>query len=390
MTDLMPADAESGPRRRRMLLLLTSTAGGVGLHALYLARDLSRERFDLTVAFGPGYPLDDAFDRLGVPVERLSISRRLNPWVNLRGFVQVIRLMRRHRYDIVCMQQSIASFMGRVAAGLAGVPVRIVIVQVYASHPHQHPIKRGIFRLVERALDALTTRYVAVAESTRRFGVHSRIMKPDKVLVIHNATDLGVTPGGDRDDQRRALGVDGVAPVIVTVGRFERQKGLSDLLEGAAEVRRRGVTARFLIVGDGPLRADLERRARDLELSESVRFTGWRDDVPRVLAASDVFCLSSLWEQFPFVILEAMAMSLPVVATSVDGNPEAVVDGETGLLVPPRDPRSLADALVVLARDLPRAARMGRAGRRRVEERFGVERMIRSYEDMFQAACHDG
>jgi len=167
----------------------------------------------------------------------------------------------------------------------------------------------------------------------------------------------------------------------VTAGRLETQKGLMYLLDAAALVRRELPTAHVLIVGDGPLGPRLRAQAERLGLTEVVRFAGWRDDVPRLTHAADVFCLASLWESFGLVLAEAMSMSKPVVATDVDGIPEVVSHGRTGLLVPPRDPPALAAALLAVLRDTALAARLGQAGRERVAAHFrlapNMERLAR-------------
>jgi glycosyltransferase involved in cell wall biosynthesis len=183
-------------------------------------------------------------------------------------------------------------------------------------------------------------------------------------------------PGEGREPVRRALGLDAAAPVVGVVGRLEAQKGHTYLLDAWPDVRRDFPGARLLVVGDGALRAELEARALGPGLHGSVTFTGFRADVPRVLAALDVLVLPSLYEGMPLTVIEASAMGLPVVATAVDGTPEVVRDGETGRLVPPARPAALADALRALLADPARARAMGRAGRAHVLARFDLDTQV--------------
>ncbi len=367
--------------RAKVLLFVTSTAGGAGLHSFLLAKHLCRQRFDLSIAFGPGYPLDERFLELDVPVHVLSVSRKIRPATNLRGFWQVWRLLRKERFDAVVTACSIAGFLGRAAAVLARVHAVGHIIHVYACRPFQNPWKKRMYWVIEKLLDPWTHRYAAVSEATKRYGVEQHLMRPDKVDVIHNAIDLTDKKRLPREEACRALGLDPERPIVGTLSRCEPQKGLTYLLAAAAELGQNGLLVQFVIVGEGPLLESLKREAQQRALEDRVHFLGWRDDIPRVLSCFDVFCQASLWEQAPLALVEAMAMEVPVVATDVDGTSEIVAKNETGLLVPPKDPSSLAAALAEMLSDLERARAMGRAARRRVEERFSAATMVHHYEE---------
>ena len=376
--------ADARERRIRVLLLLTSTAGGAGLQNYLLAKHLSRDAFDLTVAYGPGYPLDDSFPRLGISIEVLPMSRKVAPHVNARGYLAIRRLLRRERFDVVCTSCSIAGMMGRIAAARAHVPAIMHVIHVYASQPHQHPAKVRLYRWIERWLDAVTGRYVSVSNAAKQYGVDTGIMPAEKVDVIFNAVEPADQNRRPRAEVRRELGIPADAPVIGTVGRCERQKGMRYFLEAATGVRKRYPDARFLVVGDGPLQDELEAYARDLGIDDATMFLGWRDDVPDLLGAMDVLGLASLWETFGLVLAEAMEARLPVVATRVDGIPEVVEDGLTGILVPPTDVPAMVDAFIRVLGDADLAEKMGKAGAERLAEVFSVQDMVRSYEAVFR------
>jgi len=237
--------------------------------------------------------------------------------------------------------------------------------------------------MIEQALDPLTTRYVAVSKATRNYGVATGIMAQDKVDVVYNAIELDDKIPVTRSQARRLLGLRDDATVIGTLSRCEQQKGLEYLIRAARLVDSADSCVQFVIVGDGPLRAELTALRDQLCLGECVVFAGWRDDIAAALSAMDIYCMASLWEQAPLAIAEAMAMRLPVVATAVDGIPEMVIDGYTVILVPPQDPRALADALLELIANRGRAKSMGEAGRERAIEYFSIDGMIAQYDEIF-------
>jgi glycosyltransferase involved in cell wall biosynthesis len=195
------------------------------------------------------------------------------------------------------------------------------------------------------------------------------------VRVVHEGVP-DRPPGAGGADALAALGVPAGAPVVGNVAALTDHKDHATLLRAARIVLDRAPQARFVIVGDGELRPRLRELHRQLALGEGCVFAGFRDDVDRLLPAFSVFCLSSHMEGLGTSLLDAMAFARPVVATRAGGIPDAVEDGVTGRLVPPRDPAALAGALLELLADPARRQAMGRAGRRRFEERFTADRMV--------------
>jgi glycosyltransferase involved in cell wall biosynthesis len=208
------------------------------------------------------------------------------------------------------------------------------------------------------------------------------IVSPQRVVTIHNGIDMN-RQFPDRETARRALGLDPRRPAVGMVGRLSRQKAPEDFLRVAVLVARKVPATTFVVVGDGPLRSQLEQLAASQGIGASTRFLGFRDDVPLVLAALDVFLLTSLWEGFPLTILEAMATGKPVVATTVSGVPEVVEHGVTGFLTPPKRVEQLATHVVTLLRDSALAQKMGQAGRHRIEKCFTLDQMIAQLTDLY-------
>jgi glycosyltransferase involved in cell wall biosynthesis len=211
--------------------------------------------------------------------------------------------------------------------------------------------------------------------------LQSLIPKPERVTVIHNGVSTDRFRPSDSGALRDTL-TQGGRPIVVTVSRLEPQKALFVLIEAAELVHE----ATFVVVGDGSERGELQARGLSLVTQGRLKFLGSREDVPALLAACDLFVLPSLFEGLPIAVLEAMASAKPVVATRIDGTDEIVQDGVTGILVPPRDARSLADAILWILRNPSDGRRMGEVGRGRILTEFSaelmVERTVRLYEEL--------
>jgi glycosyltransferase involved in cell wall biosynthesis len=273
-------------------------------------------------------------------------------------------------------------------AGLAAVAVRTPAL-VMTKHGmtfwrgwRQAPLARFVLR-----------RAVSVAVSDE---VHSAIVAGGwapaaRVRTILNGVDPErYCPGRGREAARRALGWTGDEFVVGIVARLAPEKDHANLVRGFAQFARATPRARLAIIGDGPLRAALEAEAAGRRLGDRCRFLGERRDVPDLLPGLDLFVLSSTREGTPLTLLEAMAAGLSAVTTAVGGMPAVVVEGETGLLVPPGEPEALASAFARLAADPEARRRMGAAGRRRVVERYSLDRMTRDYERLYLGMVRQG
>lgn len=264
--------------------------------------------------------------------------------------------------------------LGIAAAKLAGIRCIAATSHLY------YPLRKVRWARVKQFMQAAAIdRYIAVSgELSRRLrddlGVPGR-----KLRVVHNGIPVPRSVPKIDDELRGSLLQGANRPIVLTAARLHEQKGHEHLLEAAVHVPR----ALFVLAGDGPERERLEARARDIGIEDRVRFLGLRDDVGALLAACDLFVLPSLYEGLPLSVLEAMAVARPVIATSVGGTAEAVIDGENGLVVPPADPAALAAAINSLLSDPARATRMGQAGRARVIESFSIESMVRGVEAVY-------
>jgi glycosyltransferase involved in cell wall biosynthesis len=272
-----------------------------------------------------------------------------------------------------------SNLWGRVGAILAGIPVRI------AAERNVDDWKGPIRRWLDRRLAPWTSKVVAVSGKVEEF-CRDRIGIPDEKLVtIRNgiSVDRFKPLYGSREASRAALGVAPGDLVVTQVARLVPQKGYDVLLKAAGLVRRRYPRIRLMIVGEGPSREALAAQAEHLGIGQAISFLGFRKNVREVLWATDIFVLASWREGLPVSLLEAMAASLPSVVTSVGGNDEAVVEGETGFLVPPGDVVLMADRINRLLDDRALRERMGTAAFKRVESEFSAERMVRETEALY-------
>jgi glycosyltransferase involved in cell wall biosynthesis len=372
-------EAAAGPLARQSVsarprVVIVITLAGVGGAQSYVASLLEAltERYEVVVAAHGRGPLSEAVEGAGARYEELRWMRRsLGPW-DLAGVLELVALFRRERPEVAHLNSSKAGILGRLAAAICGVPVRIFTVHGWAFAAHRG-LKSSLYRLADRILRPVTTAFVCPAHHEREAGIRARTCDPATSVVIPNAVDLRRFP---------AAKLGGDPPVLVSVGRLHRPKDFLTLVRALALLARGSFRA--VIVGDGPDRPLIESAIAEAGLNGAIELTGEREDVDELLAAADLFALSSWSECFPISVLEAMAAGLPVAATAVGGVSEQVVEGETGLLVPAGDTPALARALETMLADPALRRRMGTAGRRRVEQRFDLAAFRSAHLELYE------
>jgi len=313
----------------------------------------------------------------GVAVHVLGKRPGLDP----AAVVRLVRLLRRLRPDVV-HSRNWGAFDAVPAARLAG--VRAVIHGEHGREAADPEGRDGRRNRVRRLLAPLVSQWVTVSDDLRRWLVERVGIPAARVVTIHNGVDTTRFVEGDRERAREALGLPPASPVVGTVGRLDPVKDHLGLVDAFRRIRARRPDAVLVIAGDGPLRDALRRAVTAAGLGAAVRLLGERADVPRVLAALDVFVLPSLAEGISNTVLEAMACGLPVVATRVGGNPELVEDGVTGRLVAARQPAALSAAVLEYLDDPVLARLHGKAGRQRAVAEFSLERMATRYLALYR------
>ncbi len=362
-------------RRVDILLLIDEASlGGGQQHVLWLAEGLAHRHFTVHVGTAPEGYLVEALRARGIPVHPVAFPKAFDPG----GLRDAHRLLSRLTPAILHTHGGTAGFYGRSAA-LRHAQTRVVHT-FHGIHYLHSPDwrKRFIQSAIDRMLARHTDRTICVAESDRELALRHRLARREDSVVIRNGIDLSRFAGIGR---RRAPGK---RPMIGTIGRMHVQKGQRHFLEAAAAILRTHPHARFRIIGDGELRETLERLRQDLGLNDRVEFSGERADAAAELARMDVFLLPSLWEGLPYVLLEAMAAGVPVVATAVDGNKELITHGMNGLLVPAADPEAMAGAALSLLDDPARRRILIDGGKRTVRDSFDLDAMVERTVDVYR------
>lgn len=355
--------------------------GGAQQHLVQLLRCLDRGRFTpMVCALKMRGELRGAVEALGVPVFDGGLGRTLMGAGGARVLWRLARLLRRERVDVTHSYLFHPNVLAPIASRLAGVDAVLASKRSLDRYPRRLP------RYACRLGNALAGRIMVNAEAIARFAAAEEGCPLDKTVVIPNGVrEEALQAPADAAAKRRELGLPPEAPVVGAVSRLAWKKGIAHLVEAAPRLLEAVPEARVVIAGDGALRGELEAQAAALGVGERVIFLGARPDSIELMAAFDVFVLPSVIEGMSNALLEAMAVGRPVVATDVGGNPEVVVDGETGFLVSPGDPRHLASSVIKLLQAPELAAEMGAAGRRRVVARYRVDVMTRRIEDLYDA-----
>ncbi len=359
----------------------TLMCGGTENQFMTLSRRLDPARFEQQFACLRRWgPFVQEITERRIPLSEFHVPS----FRSVRAVTEQARLLRhiaRHRIQIVHAY----NFYGNVfAVPPARLAATVVIASIRDCAPYLTPMQKRVQRYACRLAD----RILVNADAVRSWLV-AEGYNEEQIVVIRNGVDIDrFSAPPDRARIRHELGLAPGTPLVVVVSRLARLKGLEQLIEAAALLRPQHPDVRFLIVGEtAPSETayldELKRLAARLRVTEAVVFTGLRSDVPALLSSADVAVMPSLNEALSNVLLESMAAGAPTVATKVGGTPEAIVDGETGLLVPPGQPEPLAAAIAALLTDRTLAARLGHAARLLVRERFSVDRMVSATEGIY-------
>lgn len=374
-------------RRVRILHVITRLElGGAQRNTLYTVGHLDRRAFSPALAWGPGDALDAEARELA-DVSRFEIEalvRPVRPVTDFRAVAALRRAIHDFRPAIVHTHSSKAGILGRLAARLERVPAVVHSVHGWGFAPTQPwPVQR-LFRTAERLAARWTDHFVTVSKSNLDLGVRLGIVDPRRASVIRSGIALAPLRS-ERDPApiRAALGLPAGAPLIAQIGNFKPQKDPLTFVRVASMVAEHCPHARFVMVGDGPLRPAAEELAARLGVGEEMRFPGWWEDVPGLLATTRVSVLTSRHEGLPRAIVESLAAGVPVVATAVDGTPEVVRQGENGFLEKPGDCDGLAARIVDLIRDDALHKDFARRAPQGLDE-FDIDAMVRRQEELYR------
>ena len=383
------------PEAIRVLRLVARlNMGGPALHVAYLTKGLEERGYRTTLAAGSLAHGESSMsfiaEELGVEVHPIpQLHREISPLYDTQSVLRIVRLIRRLRPHILHTHTAKAGAVGRFAALAAGDARPPIIVHTFHGHVlrgYFDPLRTAAFRQIERQLARRSTRLIAVSPEVRDDLVELGVAPSEKFSVIRLgiALDSRITSTGESRAQLRSLF--GIPPdrfVVGWIGRMTHIKRVEDVLLAFRDLRARGTDATLCLVGDGPDREHIERRAHELGIARHILSVGYQRDVAPYYAFFDALLLPSANEGTPVVAIEALAARKPVVATRVGGVPDVVVDGTDGFLVPVGDVNGMVDALERLARDPELRSQMGEAGCARVVPRYRVERLVDDVDALY-------
>jgi len=382
-------------KRPRVAHIITRLIlGGAQENTLYTVIGQQRD-YDVTLVIGVDDGTEGSLrDRATAANVRVivvpTLVRPIRPLTDLRALISLVRLLRRERFDIVHTHSSKAGIIGRLAARLAGVPVVVHTLHSLVFHEYQAAWKNSIYIWLKRCCAPITDLLISVNDRTTRGALAAGIGRPEQYLTIYSGFELDLfLEIRDRltvEAAKQRLGIPPAAPVVGKIARLFPLKGHEQFLEAAAEIARLNPAVWFLLVGDGPIRPEIERQVAALGLRDRTIFTGRvpPDDVPACIQAMDVVVHTSLREGLARVLPQAGAVGKPIVTFNLDGAPEVVEDGVSGYLVAPLDTSALARRTVELLADPELGRRMGETGRAFVERTFSVERMVQLINEQYE------
>ena len=378
--------------KRKLLQILEATVGGTRKHLVSLLQEIDRDQFDIHVA-APKVRYGDVKDTgftnavqsLNIPIHFIDMRRGINPWGDLMALLNLYVLIRKEKYDLVHAHSSKAGFIGRIAATLNGVPT-IYTPNGFYFLDTKSTIKQLIFLWLEKFAGLFTNKLIAVSDSEKKTVIENGIVPSNRVTVIPNAIDpepFEFNLAG-RQRVRAELGFTEETLIVGTVSRYIPQKDPLTLVQTAKLVLDVLPEIRFVWCGEGEMREETEALAKKLGIHSAFHFLGFRSDVKDIMNTFDVFLLSSIFEGLPYTLLEAMALGLPLVATDVVGSRDVIVNGENGLLVPPKSPQKLADALSDLLQNPQKRQYMGSNGRQLLLQKYNLKKAVLDTQSIYQ------
>jgi len=361
---------------------------GSGINTYLSMLGMDRALYDVELACAPGGRLIDLVRGSRMHVRTFkNLVQPLNPSRDPRALVDLYLFLRKNPYHVVHTHNSKAGFIGRLAAVLARVPVIVHTVHGFAFHDQEPPWRRFLFRNLERLASRWCQKMIFISQPLLDWALRERIVGKEKTVKIYSGIPLERFQPVQKEEKDRIRSKWQLGPedaVIGVVSKLWEGKGHGILIQALKELERDIREIKLVVVGEGYLHDDLQAMVHRLGLQDRVLFTGFQMDVSEIIAAFDVAVLPSFFEGMGRVILEAMAMARPVVASRVGGIPDLVQDGRNGFLVQPGSVGELASAIKKLLLDKALAERMGWAGRKMIDDKFSADIMVRSTEGVYR------
>jgi glycosyltransferase involved in cell wall biosynthesis len=360
-----------------LYIITKSELGGAQMHLYDLIRSL-HNTYEIHLVVGNLGWLVDRCSELGVVCHHLPIlTRNISLLKDLRAIGEFITLVKQIKPDIIHAHSGKPGLIARVGGAICRIPV-IFTAHGWSFDPHVPKLRRNIAFVVEKLLTPLATKIICVCESDRQLAINLKVVNSDRVVTIHNGISNVDAPLANPENN---------PPQSIVVARFNKQqKDYETLMKAIKSIDRE---FKILLVGTGPDWEEAKIAAQELNIGSKVTFLGDRLDVKNLLAQSQLFVLATHYEGLSISILEAMRAGLPVIATNVNGIPEQVADGVTGLLVPHQDVNALSEAIVKLMNDPVMRKKMGDEGSKKLAKEFTIDRMINQTKLVYQSISLD-
>ena len=372
--------------------------GGAQQNTLFTVAHLTRSKYEpVLIAGTAGILVEDALKIKDVKVYLIpELVREIRPIKDVIAFLKLRQILKQLKREvarkhsgatsaiIVHTHCSKAGILGRWAARIADIELIIHSFHGFSFNEFQSFLVQGFYIFMERITSLITAKSIAVSKANIERGVNKKIFTRDKVILIRSGIDIEKFQSVklSREKKRMELGFDAGIPLVAMIACFKPQKSPLDFVRVAKIVSAENSEARFLLVGNGVLRSKVEELIEVLSIEDRILLLGWRRDIPEIMNCIDILVLTSLWEGLPRVFPQAMASGIPVVATGVDGIPEAIQDGVNGFLLPPGDIDGMAAKIIYLIRHPEKAREMGEKGKRLVGE-FDIWRMLEQQEELY-------
>jgi len=361
---------------------------GSGINTFLSMRGMDKSFYEVELAVAPGGPLIELVGQHGMMVHTFKhFVQPLDPFNDLLALLDLYVFLRKKGYHVIHTHNSKAGFIGRLAGKWARVPVIVHTVHGFAFHDQEPPWRQVLFRNLERLAAHWCDKMVFISQPLIDWAYREGITEKSKMIQVYSGIELDhfhPVSAEDKKRIRKKWGIRPRDPVIGMVSKLWEGKGHATLIQAFREIKREMEQAKLVIVGEGYLHEELVTLVDRLGLTDAVLFTGFQMDVFEIIATFDVAVLPSFFEGMGRVLLEAMAMEKPVVASRVGGIPDLVEDGVNGFLVSPGKIRELREGLLKVLKDKKLARKLGKQGRRKTTDRFSAEIMVQSIDRIYR------
>ncbi|MFH1379831.1 MAG: glycosyltransferase family 4 protein [bacterium] len=371
----------------KVLYIMEGSSFGGGSRAfLQLVKGMNKELFDPSFACLSGGQLHQHLTRAGIRHYPLDFIRLISPKI----FWDLWKIFKKEQPHIVHNQGTRVEFYSRITARLTKIPVIFSTAAMYIDDFDIGCIKKAVYSCMDWISRKYAHHFIVVSEAGKQKLINMYHIRPEKISVIYNGIEPEIY-NPERYDAaalKHKLGIPPDALVIGSAGRLCYQKAFHVFIESAAQVLASYPNIQFLLVGDGPLKKDLEQLAHKSGIDKNIIFTGFRNDIPEMLACMDIFVLSSILEGNPIILLEAMAMAKPMVVTEIDGVKEVVENHKSAYVVNPGNPQAMADCIKDLIKDKHKAKNMGLRSQQEAKAKYDIKQAIKFHEKLYRDSIH--